>query len=31
MNSQILMYQNKDCLTKIETTFENDTVWLFID
>ena len=27
-NSQIIMYQTKDGLTKIEVTLENDTVWL---
>lgn len=31
MNSEIIMYQTEDGLTKIETTFENDTVWLCID
>lgn len=31
MNSEIVMYQTEDGLTKIETTFENDTVWLSID
>lgn len=31
MNSEINMYQTEDGLTKIETTFENDTVWLSID
>jgi hypothetical protein len=31
MNSEIVMYQTKDGLTKIETTFDNDTVWLSID
>lgn len=31
MNSEIIMYQTQDGLTKIETTFENDTVWLSID
>ena len=30
-NSNILMYTTEDGLTKIETTFENDTVWLSID
>ena len=30
-NSNILMYTTKDGLTKIEATFENDTVWLSID
>jgi len=31
MNSKIIMYQTEDDLTKIETTFESDTVWLSID
>lgn len=30
-NSNILMYTTEDGLTKIEATFENDTVWLTID
>jgi len=30
MNSEIVMYQTEDGLTKIEVTFENDTVWLSI-
>ncbi len=30
-NSNILMYTTEDRLTKIEATFENDTVWLSID
>lgn len=30
-NSNIIMYVTEDGLTKIETTFENDTVWLSID
>ena len=30
-NSAILMYTTEDGLTKIEATFENDTVWLSID
>lgn len=29
--SNIIMYTTEDGLTKIETTFENDTVWLSID
>ncbi len=29
--SNILMYTTEDGLTKIETTFDNDTVWLSID
>ncbi len=31
MNSEIIMYQTEDGLTKIETTFDGDTVWLSID
>lgn len=31
MNSRIIMYQTEDGLTKIETTFDGDTVWLSID
>ncbi len=31
MNSEIIMYQIEEGLTKIETTFDNDTVWLSID
>ena len=31
MRSEIVMYQTEDGLTKIETTFDNDTVWLSID
>lgn len=30
-NSNILMYTTEDGITKIEVTFENDTVWLSID
>ena len=30
-HSNILMYTTEDGLTKIEATFENDTVWLSID
>lgn len=30
-NSNIIMYTTEDGLIKIETTFENDTVWLSID
>ena len=30
MKSEIVMYQTEDGLTKIETTFDNDTVWLSI-
>jgi len=31
INSEIIMYQTDDGLTKIETTFDGDTVWLSID
>lgn len=31
MGSEIIIYQTEDGLTKIETTFEGDTVWLSID
>lgn len=31
MNSEIIMYQTDDGLTKIEVTFDGDTVWLSID
>ena len=31
MGSEIIMYQTDDGLTKIETTFDGDTVWLSID
>lgn len=31
IGSEIIMYQTEDGLTKIETTFNNDTVWLSID
>lgn len=31
MNSEIIMYQTEDGLTKIETKFDGDTVWLSID
>ena len=31
MNSEIVMYQTEDGLTKIETIFDNDIVWLGID
>lgn len=30
-NSNIIMYTTEDGVTKIETTFDNDTVWLSID
>ena len=30
-NSEIIIYQTEDGLTKIETTFDGDTVWLSID
>ena len=29
--SKILMYTTSDGVTKIEVTFDNDTVWLSID
>jgi len=29
--SNIIMYTTEDGLTKIETTFDNDTVWLSLD
>lgn len=29
--SEIIIYQTEDGNTKIETKFENDTVWLSID
>ncbi|MEK3992346.1 virulence RhuM family protein [Robertmurraya sp. FSL R5-0851] len=31
MDSKIIMYQTEDGLTKIETNFDGDTVWLSID
>ena len=31
MKSEIVIYQTEDGITKIETTFDNDTVWLSID
>jgi hypothetical protein len=31
MNSEIIMYRTEDGLTKIETTFDGDTVWLSLD
>ena len=31
MSSEIIMYQTDDGLTKIETAFDGDTVWLSID
>ena len=31
MNSEIIMHKTDDDLTKIETTFYGDTVWLSID
>ena len=31
MSSRIIMYQTEDGLTKIETNFDGDTVWLSID
>lgn len=30
-NSEMLVYTTEDGLTKIETTFDGDTVWLYID
>ena len=30
-NSNILMYTTEDGITKVEVTFENDTVWLSLD
>lgn len=30
-NSNIVMYTTEDGLTKIEVTFENDTVWLSLE
>ncbi|WP_409969185.1 virulence RhuM family protein [Bengtsoniella intestinalis] len=30
-NSEIIMYQTEDGLTKIESTFDGDTVWLSMD
>ena len=30
-NSNIIMYTTEDGLTKIETTFDEDTVWLSMD
>lgn len=30
MNSETVMYQTEDGLTKIEVTFDYDTVWLSI-
>ncbi|MEZ3434915.1 MAG: hypothetical protein K1W34_09920 [Lachnospiraceae bacterium] len=29
--SELIMYQTEDGLTKVEVTFEDDTVWLSID
>lgn len=31
MNSEIIMYQTEEGLTKIETKFSEDTVWLSLD
>jgi hypothetical protein len=31
VNSKIIMYQTEDGLTKIETTFDDESVWLSID
>ena len=30
-NSNILMYTTEDGITKVEVTFESDTVWLSLD
>ena len=30
-NSSIIMYTTEDGLTKIETTFDEDTVWLSLE
>ena len=30
-NSQMLMYTTEDGITKVEVTFDHDTVWLSID
>ena len=30
-NSEMMIYTTEDGLTKIETTFDGDTVWLSID
>ena len=30
-NSNVIIYTTEDGLTKIETTFDGDTVWLSID
>lgn len=31
MNFEIIIYQIEDSLTKIETTFDDNTVWLSIN
>lgn len=31
LKSDILMYTTEDGVTKIEATFDNDTIWLSID
>ncbi len=31
MNSEIIMYQSEDGLTKIDVTMDNETVWLSLD
>lgn len=31
MNSEIVMYQTEEGLTKIEVTFDNNIIWLSID
>lgn len=30
-NSSVLMYTTEDGMTKVEVTFDNDTVWLSLD
>lgn len=30
-NTDLIMYTTEDGMTKIEATFDNDTVWLSID
>jgi len=29
MDSKLIIYKTEDGLTRIETTFDDDTVWLF--
>ena len=31
LNSNILMYTTEDGVTKVEVTFDNETVWLSLD